>query len=207
MKTAAIMLVLGATFLAGCATLDKDECLAVDWRTIGYEDGVAGRAGGRVGEHRKACAKHGVAVDLDAYQAGRAEGLREYCQPANGFRAGASGAPNHGACPADLAPAFADAWQSGRELYLLERRVDYAHSELAARRAELEDIEDTLARLAGVVISDQSSRDERAQALLDTKQLAERHGRIEAEIGQLEYDRLRYEQELEDYRRTVSYGG
>ena len=73
-----------ACLLAGCSsTMSKDECRTVDWRTVGYEDGVAGRSGERIGEHRKACAEHGVTPDLNAYRAGRAEGLREYCQPHN----------------------------------------------------------------------------------------------------------------------------
>ncbi|MET0809299.1 MAG: DUF2799 domain-containing protein [Pseudoxanthomonas sp.] len=77
--------------LSGCATMNKDECLTVDWRTVGYEDGVAGRSGDRIAQHRKACAKHGVAPDLDAYQSGRDQGLREYCQPDNGYQLGARG--------------------------------------------------------------------------------------------------------------------
>ena len=71
--------------------MSEQECAATDWRTVGYEDGVAGRSGDNIGQHRKACAKHGVSPDLTLYQAGRNDGLREYCQPANGFRAGADG--------------------------------------------------------------------------------------------------------------------
>ena len=50
-----------ALALPGCATMDKSECLTVDWRTIGYEDGVAGHSGDCIAQHRKACAKYGVA--------------------------------------------------------------------------------------------------------------------------------------------------
>lgn len=67
---------------------------------------MAGRTGDRIGQHRKACADHGVRPDLNAYQAGRAEGLREYCQARNGYRVGVSGAGYGGPCPADLAPGF-----------------------------------------------------------------------------------------------------
>ncbi|HNR23202.1 MAG TPA: DUF2799 domain-containing protein [Steroidobacteraceae bacterium] len=69
--------------------MSGNECRTVDWRTIGYEDGVAGHSGDRVAQHRRACAKHGVTPDLAQYQDGRSEGLREYCQPSNGFRVGA----------------------------------------------------------------------------------------------------------------------
>ena len=40
-----------ASWLAACsATMSKDECRAVDWRTVGYEDGVAGHSGERIGQ-------------------------------------------------------------------------------------------------------------------------------------------------------------
>ena len=77
MRKAAIAAMCLALGIAGCASMSKNECVMVDWRTIGYEDGVAGRAGDQIGRYRKACADHGVAPDLGAYQAGRAEGLRE----------------------------------------------------------------------------------------------------------------------------------
>ena len=64
--------------LAGCSSMSKNECLTVDWRTVGYEDGVAGYSGDRIGQHRKACAKYGVTTDLELYQQGRERGLREF---------------------------------------------------------------------------------------------------------------------------------
>ena len=37
----AALLTVAATALVGCSsTMNKDECRTVDWRTIGYEDGV-----------------------------------------------------------------------------------------------------------------------------------------------------------------------
>lgn len=90
------VLALGVPALGGCASMNKDECLALDWRTIGYEDGVAGHSGDRVAQHRKACGKHGVVPDLDRYQQGRSEGLQEFCRPIAGFRYGARGALSTG---------------------------------------------------------------------------------------------------------------
>ena len=137
MKATAPLLAIGTLLLAACSTttLDKDECLAVDWRTIGYEDGVAGRSGERIGLHRKACAEHGVTPDLEAYRAGRAEGMREFCQPHNGYRAGVNGVTYYDSCPDDLAPAFVAAYDSGRALYVREQRVRDADPALYADRS------------------------------------------------------------------------
>jgi hypothetical protein len=202
-RTAALL--AAACWLAACsATMSKDECRAVDWRTVGYEDGVAGHSGERIGQHRKACAEYGVTPDLDAYRAGRAEGLREYCQPHNGYRAGVSGAPYYDSCPSELAPAFVAAYQSGRELYVRERRVADADAAIAYRRREVARLESSVADRALTVMSETATADERAQAVLDTKHAAERIGRLKSEIATLERDRARYQQELEAYRSTVA---
>ena len=110
MKATTSLLAVCVLVLTGCASMSKNECRAVDWRTIGYEDGVAGYSGERIAQHRKACAKHGVAPDLDAYRAGREQGLSEFCQPHNGFLFGSRGGTYQGVCPAELAPGFVDAY-------------------------------------------------------------------------------------------------
>ena len=90
MRLTCLLLALCLVTLAACSTanMGQNECKAVDWKTIGYEDGVAGRSGEQIGVHRRACAKYGVIPDLEAYRLGRAEGLREFCQPHSGYRAG-----------------------------------------------------------------------------------------------------------------------
>jgi hypothetical protein len=205
MDTTALAVLCATLALAGCASMSRNECATVDWRTVGYEDGVAGRTGDAIGRHRKACADHGVTPDLDAYQAGRAEGLREYCHADNGFRVGASGARYGGPCPADLSPAFTAAYESGRELYVREYRVNHAHARLAAMRTALAQLEQQMASEGFIVASATSTPEERTHAFIEAKQLIERHERLEAEIASLEADTLRYEQELADYRTQFAY--
>jgi uncharacterized small protein (DUF1192 family) len=50
------------------------------------------------------------------------------------------------------------------------------------------------------VSSNDSTPQDRADALLDTAQLAERIGRLKTEIHQLEVDRVSYERDLENFR-------
>ena len=191
--------------LAACSqTMSRDECKTVDWRTIGYEDGVAGRAGDRIGEHRKACAEYGVTPNLSAYQAGRTEGLREYCQPHNGYRYGAEGRNYYGSCPADLAPAFVEAYDAGHELYVREQRVADTDAAIAARRYDIRRLEDSIADAGLTVIDDDATAEDKTHAVVDTAQRAERIGRLKAEIAQLQKERVRYVRELEAYRATVA---
>ncbi len=205
MKTILTLPLLATLLGAGCtsSTLSKDECRTVDWRTIGYEDGVAGRSGEQIGRHRKACAEYGITPGLDAYRAGRAEGLREFCQPNNGYRAGASGQIYYDSCPAELAPAFLAAYENGRELYLRERRVSDADSAIAARRYEIARLEDSLVKGGFRVADEAATPEQRTQALLDARQAGERIGRLKAEIARLEKDRARYQRELDAYRAQM----
>ncbi len=197
---------LAALATGACSTLNKNECLTVDWRAIGYEDGVAGRSGDRVAQHRKACAKHGVSLDLALYQGGRDEGLREFCQPANGFRLGANGYTYTGLCPGDLEPAFVGSYESGRGLYMLQTRVSNAASQIEAKHRELELLEEQIIKHDALIVRSESSEQERAQALVQAKQLAERAGKLKVEIRQLQDDKVHYERDLADYRANLASG-
>ena len=204
MKVTSLLIALSSLLLGACAAkMSRDECRTVDWRTVGYEDGVAGQPGDRIGEHRRACAEYGVTPDLNAYLAGRTAGLREYCQPHNGYRAGANGYTYFDTCPADLAEAFEIAYDEGRALYVRERRVTDTEEQIDDKRREIRRLEDRVAESAFDVIDTTSTAEERTQAVLDTKQAAERIGRLKAEITELEQERARYQAELDAYRQTV----
>jgi hypothetical protein len=189
---------------AGCASMSKEECLAVDWRTIGYEDGVAGYPGDHIAQHRKACAKYGVRADLEAYQQGRGQGLREFCQPIIGYQVGSRGGAYHGVCPAELEPSFLRGYNSGHELYVLTARVSGAEAELEAKRHELAQVEHGIVASSAAAISADAAPDQRAQAVVDAAHLAEQAGRLKVEIRQLNDDTARYQAELDAYRSTHS---
>ena len=204
MRTTTLAGVLALLGLTGCAAMSKNECLTVDWRTVGYEDGVAGRSGETIGRYRTACADYGVTPSLDAYQSGRAEGLREYCRPQTGFRVGASGAEYAGFCPADLAPAFTAAYESGRELHRREYRAHGAALRLESTNREIASLEQQLTSLAFVVVDPQSTGEQRAHAVVETRQLAERHEQLRAQVPDLERDTRQAEQELAEYRAQLA---
>ena len=202
-----LLVTLAALAFAGCATMSKDECRAIDWRTVGFEDGATGQGIERLSGRRQACAKHGVAPDLDAYLAGRDEGLLEYCQPANAFRVGARGREYSGACPEHLAPAFNNSYQAGRELWRLESRVRDTVRGIASRHSQIEEIDAALIAQSLVLVAEASTAEERAQALLDTRTMTDRRRRLLTEIDALERALPAYEYELEDYRSELARSG
>jgi len=188
--------------LGGCSSMNQNECLTADWRTIGYEDGVNGYSGDRIAQYRKACAKYGVTTNLDLYQRGRAQGLLEFCQPANGYRAGVQGRSYNGVCPASLEPKFIAAYGAGHQLYVLQSKVSSTDAQIEYKRSELNSLEHGVAAKAVQVTSNDSTAQDRADALIDAEQTAERIGRLKAEIRQLETDRIKYERDLETYRAS-----
>ena len=191
--------------LSGCSSMSEQECLASDWRMVGYEDGVQGYAGDGIGRYRKACGKHGVTPDLAQYQLGRDQGLREFCKPLNGFRVGARGGGYSGVCPAELDESFVDAYQSGRQLYALRSRVGSTASEIDSMRAELDRIDRDLVSVAAQILDPAVTNEQRAQLVVDSKQMAERKGEIKARIPQLESELNVYQRDLDDYRATLTY--
>ena len=126
-----------AELLPGCATLDKDQCLRADWYAIGLEDGARGQPLERSGDHRRACAEHGVTPKIEPYLAGRNEGLKSYCTYEKGFSVGRAGQPYSGVCPADLAGNFTGGFQRGREIHDLRRRLDTVEEQIRKTKAAL----------------------------------------------------------------------
>ena len=191
--------------LAGCSSMSENECMATDWRMVGYEDGVVGYSGNRIGKYRKACGEHGISPDLAQYQAGRDQGLREFCKPVNGFRAGARGHGYNGVCPAEFDSAFMSAYESGRQLYTLRSRVNSTANEIDSMKDELERIDKDLVSTGARVLDPTITHEQRAQYLVSSKQMAERKGTIKTRIPQLESELITYQRELEDYRATLPY--
>lgn len=190
------LLVLFA-MLSGCASgLSKQECGVADWRAIGYEDGVKGWSQARIGEHRKACAKHGVTPNLDAYRSGWEEGVERYCQPGNGYHEGRTGRTYGGVCPSQLESAFLAAYHSGRELHDLQAKVHRVAQKLQRDRARVVDIEVAM-RDTGLELVAPGVATERRVVLLDElRKFEEERAGIRAEIPLLEAELENHKQQL-----------
>jgi len=187
--------------LAGCSGMSANECELADWQAVGYEDGVRGRSTDQFGNLRRNCAKHEVAPDFQAYQTGRAAGLREYCQPVRGFREGSRGANYVGVCPADLEAAFLDSYKEGRTLYELEYAVTSTSAQIKRRKSRMDEIEVELTGVMADALASDTSGDERAALLVKTKQLAEERVTLANEVDDLE-DTLEQRQEELDAHRS-----
>ena len=203
-RIAGIFSLIALLALSGCAGMSADECALSDWRTIGFEDGSMGYTADRVGSHRKACAKHGVAPDFEAYQSGWREGVRQFCQPSRGFNVGASGARYNGICPSDMEPDFVDAYNAGHRLYNLRASVNQATNQINARKAALERKEDRIRAVEAELIARETTAENRVLLLVELKELSEETGQIEAEIVALVEERAVAEQQLAEYESIIA---
>lgn len=174
--------------LPACATLDRDECLNADWRTIGYEDGVAGHPAKRIGRHRRACAQYGVKPDLAAYTAGREAGLRVYCRPANGYRVGLKGGIYRNVCPPDLAGPFEEAYAYGRRLYRLDSEISRMNSRRIGLYDALAEVREDIAAHEAELVAHGVTPARRARLLEELKALTARAADMEHELAALDQD-------------------
>ena len=199
-----ILLALMFVGLSGCASMSADECMMSDWSAVGYEDGARGYTSDRFSGHRKACAKHGVSADFQAYQSGREQGLVEFCQPGRAFTYGVNGGRYNGVCSADMETEFVEAYNVGYKLYTLRSAVSSADSAIYAQQSELEYAEKRIVAIGVELISDETTTEQRVALLAEMKDHSERTGELESEIEFLIADRARAEQELQYYEQTVA---
>ena len=189
MRKSSWVVVTAAVVVSGCAGMSAEECQLADWETIGYEDGVRGASGSAIANHRKACAKAGVAPDRVAYERGRASGLESYCRPANGYQVGQSGHGYSGVCPADIEGAFLDAYYEGKELYRLRSDVSQLSAKLNYQEKELERGKDHMLDIEKALISEGLAPAERIALLADLKEASREIGETEQKLIELEREK------------------
>jgi Protein of unknown function (DUF2799) len=196
--------ILMSAVLTGCAGMSEQACLSSDWRGIGFEDGVYGRAVGQIGNYRQACSKYGIAPDLDAYRAGHAEGVEVYCRPANGFDAGRRGASYQGVCPSGLEADFLTAYNTGRRLYELESAVRSIDNRIANNVRAQEGIKKQLTEIAATIALSETAPDERVRLVAEAADLGSHYAELEAETKTLRDDRVVAALELEQYQESLN---
>lgn len=173
-----IRLLAAATLLTlgGCASLSKSECLNANWEDIGVRDGANGEPEEYLIQHSTACAKVHVVPDRGAWLHGREQGLERYCQPHRMYSIGEYGGGfDSGICRNFDQERLVDAYEKGRE-------VNRRSGILSDIDAELRDI----------------------RTKLENKELEKKEReRLAYRLGQLEYQRVDAEKDLDQARRRA----
>lgn len=168
---------------AGCATLSENECLVADWRALGYTDGSNGATPQRFDRYRRDCAEFGVVPDLDAWRAGREEGLELFCRPDRAYQLGRSGSALPPVCPEARLGVLADAWAQGQRWQAVNRVVSELEDAIEGVQRTLEAEQDP---------GEDATREERDAARIRRRALYNELDRLEEELeaARFELDRL-----------------
>lgn len=172
----------------GCATLDRDECQVADWRLIGYQDGVQGKPASVIGTYREDCAKHAIVPDLDAWQAGRAQGLQEYCTAANAFRLGRAGSAFPAVCPQATHEVLQAAYDDGRAIYLARAEVKDTRAQIHRREHEIDELQHDKQHKLAELVQDGLAKEQRVLLLYRIHEIDEQIDSLNGEIAVLEHD-------------------
>ena len=207
MRRLTIVLLAGCLGLSGCASLSESQCLANDWQTVGYSDGLKGKQSSALLKHQNACVKHGVVPDRDTYMIGWHKGVEQYCQPSNGFAAGERGSGYANVCPAHLQNAFFDAYSEGRRLYLAQVEINTLRQEIYHKERHLDGVKQDLIDAETLLIEGDLTSLERREVLEETKALAQEQGALESEIEDLKIEAAVKADRLASLRHSLAYRG
>ncbi|MCK5728895.1 MAG: DUF2799 domain-containing protein [Methylococcales bacterium] len=123
--------------LSSCATLSQEDCMQGAWFDLGKQDGREGKTFKRLAEHQESCTKYGIGIDREAYNAGRKQGLDDYCQLDNAVDLGLRGYRYRSVCPSEIHPAFLrynqmayDVYQDKKNLENVDKRLSYEEKSL-----------------------------------------------------------------------------
>ncbi len=180
---------VASLLLAGCASrtsVTENQCLAGDWETIGYSDGLSGHQSTRLLQHQDACGRVEVVPDRALYLQGWQEGNAQYCTPANGFSAGERGTEISRACTgyADFSEAYTD----GRRLYLAREEERRIRSKINRQEQRLEKLKEAMTDAATAQLDPELTAKERLDLVADLQDYADERSRIKVELPQLYRD-------------------
>ncbi len=173
MKLLTLSLVI--LILTGCATLNQEECKRGDWYTLGLNDGLSGQTSGRLSQHQEACSEYGIMINHEQYQAGRSQGLNDYCRLENAFKTGLNGQQYQHVCPPAIDSLFS--------------RYNSAAYQVYQDRTELERIDNELSN--------------KENSLWDKKRSDSDRNRIRNEIRDLDRRRHRLNDDMYQHQRLV----
>lgn len=204
-KTLVVVAAICVLILSGCATLSESQCVASDWETVGYRDGLGGTASSQLLQHQNACVKHGIVPDRDSYLVGWHQGVELYCQPDNGFAVGQRGGGYSSICPGHLKDAYYAAYQDGRLLFTAQSEINRMNRQVSQKEHRIKQIKSEQSSAEADLIAEETTTERRFELLLATKALAEEHGTLETEIHNLKVQVAVKSEQLSELRNDLAY--
>lgn len=190
--------------LAGCAGMDKPTCVAADWRTVGYNDGVQGRTLDALEQHTNDCTRHGAPPQLEAYTTGRNSGLVVFCQPWQGYGYGLRNKAYAGVCPANLEPGFLAAYEDGRRQHRLQSSYDNLRRQVQRADRRIDSLDADLGNKERRLVAKDLDTNQRLKLIDQIRRLAEERGRLYEQLPVLESQLVDADAELAAYQAAMA---
>ncbi len=114
---------IGLLVTVACSQLTREECLNMNWRTIGLADGEAGTPSQGQNEYLDVCSNFSIEIDRGLYDIGYQEGIETYCTKVSGFEVRRKGEGYLNVCPANREKDFLSGWNVGHELWTAQDKV------------------------------------------------------------------------------------
>ena len=202
-KSLTIFVILSFLCLGyACSTgMSKEECHLANWQQIGFEDGSVGRSMNYISRHRKSCAKAGIAPDFELYKKGHANGVRQWCNYDTGLNFGEKGRNYEGICPEDLEPAFLKGYDYGKSLFQAREKIKQIQINIDRIVNEIADIEDERVELSEFVVHQETTLQERMEAVSRLNDIPDEIDELESDMSGLERGLQRATRELEALMR------
>lgn len=191
--------------ISACSTMNKNECLNADWRTIGYSDGSRGYKAGRIGDHRSACAEYGVRPSLNAYNTGREQGLGQYCTPTTGYNKGLSGHRYNGVCANHNERDFVEALNYGLAIYGEVRTLNKLKNEYRKQEKYIHQLKEELLFKEEQIVRGRLSKVKAVILLNETKEIAEELGKAKSDLRNIDYDINNQQRRVHDMKNQQRY--
>ncbi|MDH3328512.1 MAG: DUF2799 domain-containing protein [Desulfobulbaceae bacterium] len=185
--------------------MNESECRNADWYMIGIEDGINGSLPSRIGEHRQTCSKYNVTPNLNAYQNGHAEGIKQFCTESQGFANGKKGIRYKGVCPPGLEMAFLKGYRIGRNFYDLSNEIERAGGAISSYKNRIEKLEKNISKKEQLLVNDGTTVDDRRRLLDEIKKNQKEIGELEEKILDNEKHKAVKENEYSQLQNLYNY--
>ena len=172
--------------MGGCATMSKEECLVANWREVGFTDASQGYTQARVAEHRSACAEAKVTVNLEEYNKGFEQGLKNYCTANTGFDLGSKGAAYPDQCNEKTYPKVRAGFKEGQLVYNVQRERNEVERQLQDKREQSKALTEQITQNRSRADNKALSSSERSKAEKTVSALQRTAADLFRETGELE---------------------
>lgn len=190
--------------LSACVSQPKVGCADLNWHTLGFEDGVAGEAQARPEKHTGDCEGEASGNYTEAYATGYRDGIAEFCTASSAYRFGRSGGRYRGQCPEGTREIFLQAFEQGREQFLIARQMDELQSSIRNNYDQIEKLQAEMRRKQDFMATGTPGGADLIRLRSEVRDFQSQMGGLAAQIIEFEQEILQLEDQSAALQASVS---